>query len=492
MAKVSRKSQTAKKSTTAKKSQFSNNSSFYQAKTSPKLSQKHQVMKVEALDDRGAGIAYIKQGSKNLAVFIEGALVGETVRVQLIEQKAKYARAKLIAVEKTSELDQATAKRIDATCPHYQECGGCQLQHMSHQAQVEYKSETLKSLFQKMAGHAKQSLSSVIESQSFGYRRRVRISLLWDAKSQSLEFGFRKANTNQISMIETCPVLVPEIEALILPFKQLLSSFESPQSLGHLELVFDGAKVTALLRHVRKLAPQDHDVLLEFAKNQSINLYLQADKDKLEQVYGEPSIYQEAGVEIAFLPTDFIQVNQDINQKMINQAIEYLDLKPSDRVLDLFCGLGNFSLPIAKQVAHVVGVEGVDAMVARANQNAERNGIANIDFYQANLELSQKDTQWAMQKFDKIILDPARAGASGALEFIAQMAPERIVYISCNPATLARDSQELSQFGYQVEKLSMLDMFPQTKHLESMALFVKTNKPRKPVSRKAPPKKLVI
>ncbi|MGB2080118.1 MAG: 23S rRNA (uracil(1939)-C(5))-methyltransferase RlmD, partial [Vibrio sp.] len=241
--------------------------------------------------------------------------------------------------------------------------------------------------------------------------------------------------------------------------------------------VYDGEQVAVLLRHTQALTESAKESLMSFANQNQLALFLQPAPETIEQITGKPLSYSETDAKIDFLPTDFIQVNETVNQKMVAQAIEWLEIKPTDSVLDLFCGLGNFSLAIAKKAQSVVGVEGIEAMVLRAQINAKHNGLDNIRFYQANLEESQTDAAWAKQRFDKVILDPARAGASGVLAQLTEFSPSRLVYISCNPATLARDSQQLAELGYELKQLGMLDMFPQTRHLESMALFVKSNKP---------------
>ena len=224
---------------------------------------------------------------------------------------------------------------------------------------------------------------------------------------------------------------------------------------------------------LKALKGNEQKLLEQFAAENQASLYLMPESDELNRVVGESAHYLEAGVTIPFEPNNFIQVNQNVNQAMVEQALSWLELSEQDRVLDLFCGLGNFSLPMAKQVASVVGVEGVDVMVEKAANNAQVNGISNTAFYQANLEQDGSGQPWAAEKFDKILLDPARAGASGIIEQISVLGASRVVYVSCNPATLARDSQSLLNQGYKLQKLGMLDMFPHTSQLESMALFVK-------------------
>lgn len=451
---------------------------FYQAKKPQASRIQHQLVTIERLDHQGAGIAY----ENKKPIFVEGTLPGERVLVQVIEDKSKFAKAKLIRVE------QASDKRIDAFCPHYQTCGGCNLQHLSHEDQISHKSQSLTQLMTKFAGKALKKnaatngdlqLEAPIISSNNGYRRRARISLMFDIKTQKLQFGFRQKSSKNIANVTNCPVLEPQLNALLPGIKSLLDEMEQPRKLGHVEVVFDGMNKAMLLRHIAPLTSKEHQLLVEFAEQNDLTLYLSPNQGELHCVVGESLAYQETGSQIAFLPNDFIQVNQSVNQAMVKQAIDWLGLTSQDRVLDLFCGLGNFSFSLAKYAEHVVGVEGVDAMVQRATENAERNGIKNVEFYQADLEQDLRQAPWAKKQFNKVLLDPARAGASGIIERIAELGAQAVVYVSCNPATLARDSQNLLNQGYELHKLAMLDMFPHTSHLESMALFIKTGKVKK-------------
>lgn len=435
---------------------------FFQPKKKTQLNTKHQSVKVEKLDHHGAGIAY--QSKKPM--FIEGALPGEQVLVQLTESKSKFSRANLIKVQTPSQ------QRIEPFCPYYQECGGCNMQHLGIEHQREYKQQTLSQLMTKFAGQTAQLDAPIIGAEQ-GYRRRARISLHIDKKSKQLQFGFRKKQSKEIVTVAHCPVLTPELDELISPLYQLLKGFSHQECLGHVELVKGDNTRIIVLRHSKALKDKDQRALVEFAKANQVSLYLMPQSDQLDLVEGPQGHYLEAGVTIPFEPNNFIQVNQQVNESMVNQAMDWLELAESDRVLDLFCGLGNFSLPIAKQVKSVVGVEGIDAMVKKATDNAKLNKLDNAHFYQANLEEDFSGQSWANEKFDKVLLDPARAGASGVVEQLSELGATRVVYVSCNPATLARDSQSLLNQGYQLQKLGMLDMFPHTSHLESMALFVK-------------------
>ncbi len=435
---------------------------FFQPKKRSALDTKHQAVSIEKLDHLGAGIAYLNKKP----VFIEGALSGEEVLIQLTESKSKFARGKLIKILKPS------SQRIDAFCPHYAQCGGCDLQHLSLEAQTQHKQQALSQLMSKFAGQQLE-LSPPVTGCDKGYRRRARISVMWDKKARELKFGFRRKQSKDIVTVTDCAVLDPSLNKLLHELKGLLAQFKKPEQLGHVELVKGDNTSVLVLRHLSPLADKDLTALEKFAENHQLTLYVMPAANELNKLIGEQACYQEVGVTIPFLPSNFIQVNQQVNEKMVAQAIEWLDVKSGDRVLDLFCGLGNFSLPLAKLSKLVVGIEGVQEMVDIAKTNAQLNNIDNAEFYQANLEEELVNQNWAKEKFNRVLLDPARAGAAGIVEQLASFGAERIVYVSCNPATLARDSQSLLEQGYQLQKLGMLDMFPHTSHLESMALFVK-------------------
>ncbi|MFZ3511132.1 23S rRNA (uracil(1939)-C(5))-methyltransferase RlmD [Vibrio harveyi] len=436
---------------------------IFQPKKKTQLNTRHQAVQVERLDHHGAGIAYLKKKP----LFIDGALPGEEVVTQLVEEKSKFARGKLIKILKPSDA------RVEPFCPHYHECGGCDLQHLNYDQQLTHKQQTLRQLMRKFAG-SDIELDAPVLGESFGYRRRARVSLFVDKKTRQLHFGFRKKQSKQIAQVTDCPVLAPELNVLLPEIYSTLKAFKKPEQLGHVELVLGDNGPCVTLRHLSKLTEKETNTLVELAKRHNASLYLMPETDQLDLIEGEVPFYQEAGVTVPFTPNNFIQVNQAVNQKMVAQAVEWLDPQSDERVLDLFCGLGNFSLPIAKRAKHVVGVEGVAEMVEKAANNASLNQINNAQFYHANLEQDFEGQVWAAEQFDKVLLDPARAGASGIIDQVSALGAQRVVYVSCNPATLARDSQSLLEQGYQLTKLGMLDMFPHTSHLESMALFEKS------------------
>ncbi|MFT7052840.1 MAG: 23S rRNA (uracil1939-C5)-methyltransferase [Psychromonas sp.] len=437
-------------------------------KASPTNSIKNHILKnikVEKLDHRGRGLAYFQ----NKPLFIDGALAGELLEVQIVESKKRYSKAKIKKIIKASEL------RITAACPHYQECGGCDLQHLNQAAQIEIKSDGLLSLFKRFAKQVPQQLEEPIADKAWGYRRTARFGLQFDKKKKQLQMGFRRAQSNDLIDQKVCPVLLPALECLIVPLKILLNSLHGKADLGHVELLYSDQGAVVLLRHMKTLTSPDLKLITAFSEQQNVNFFGQASSNQSVCLAGEAQLsyhLPEWDCTLSFTPNDFLQVNSNINKKMVSQALQWLALEKTDSVLDLFCGLGNFTLPIARQVESVVGIEGVQQMVDRALVNAQLNNVHNARFYQADLSgenLIQQE--WAKQSFNKVLLDPARAGALDCLAFIAQKKPSHILYVSCDPLTLARDSQVLLDKGYKLDKLGLLDMFPQTAHMESMALF---------------------
>jgi len=429
---------------------------FYKAKKTTPV-RKTFPLSVDGLDQFGQGVGH-HQGK---ACFVEGMLPGEVGKVEVIEDKRHYMRAKLVT------LSSVSPERQEPRCPIYSTCGGCQQQHISESLQQRSKASALARLL-KPVGVEK--IDDVISAESWHYRRRTRLSLRVD-NTGKLIMGFRRKKSNEIISVQDCPVLVQRLNALLTPLHRCLSQLESATHLGHVELVAaDNSTVTMVLRHLRPLSSKDIKNLEQFSHNHSVSLFL-ADGQQQTLLRGEMPWYGIDQINLYFNPQGFIQVNAKINQQMIDNAIKWLDIKPTDRILDLFCGVGNFTLPLARFASSVTGVEGLAELVAKAEYNAQRNNITNAAFYQHNLEQDVSQQPWAKQGFTKVLLDPARAGAAEVMPYVCALQPECIVYISCNPATLARDSQIAGQQGYRVVKVTMLDMFPHTEHLESMVLF---------------------
>lgn len=413
---------------------------------------------VNDLDPFGQGVAR-HQGK---ALFVSGLLPQEQAEVVLVEDKKQYARAQV--KRRLSDSPQRQAPR----CPHFGICGGCQQQHASVELQQQSKRAALARLM-------KREVDDIIAASPWGYRRRARLSLNYQPKTQQLQIGFRKANSSEIVDVVQCPVLVPTLGALLPAVRECLSGLQSLRQLGHVELVQADNGPLMVLRHTAALPAADKEKLERFSQSHGLSLYLAPQSEILEQIRGEAPWYTSDGLRLVFSPRDFIQVNDGVNQLMVHTALEWLDIQPQDRVLDLFCGMGNFTLPLAKRAAQVVGVEGVPALVAKGQENAALNALHNVTFFHENLEEDVTRQAWAKHGFDKVLLDPARAGAAGVMLHIIKLAPRRVVYVSCNPATLARDSDVLLQAGYTIQRLAMLDMFPHTGHLESMVLFEHKN-----------------
>lgn len=409
---------------------------------------------VNDLDSFGQGVA--RHNGKTL--FIPGLLPHESADVAITEDKKQYAKAQV-----KRRLNDSP-DRVTPRCPHFGICGGCQQHHASIELQQRSKSAALSRLMNN-------DVTEVIADAPWGYRRRARLSLNFQPKTQQFQMGFRKSASSDIVDVRQCPILVPQLEALLPDLRACLGSLQGIRHLGHVELVQADSGTLMILRHTAPLSRADNEKLERFSHSKGLSLYLAPQSEILETVSGQTPWYESNGLRLNFSPRDFIQVNAGVNQKMVASALEWLDVQPGDRVLDLFCGMGNFTLPLATRAASVVGVEGVPALVEKGRENAQQNGLHNVTFFHENLEEDVTRQPWAKNGFDKILLDPARAGAAGVMQHIIKLQPGRVVYVSCNPATLARDSEALLRAGYQIQRLAMLDMFPHTGHLESMVLF---------------------
>ncbi|NDL61219.1 23S rRNA (uracil(1939)-C(5))-methyltransferase RlmD [Acerihabitans arboris] len=414
------------------------------------------------LDGFGQGVAR-HQGK---TIFIPGLLPGEQAEVRITEDQRQFSRGRV-----TKRLNDSP-QRVTPRCPHYGVCGGCQQQHISQQLQQRSKAATLRSLLTRETGAAIGDVVSV-GADAYGYRRRARLGLEYRQKSRALAMGYRQARSSDVVDITRCPILAGGLEQLLAPLKELLAGLRAVKRLGHVELVMADNGPLVVLRHLDALAGEDRQRLLDFASRRRVMMWLAAGGDSLECLWGEPPVYQIDDLRLQFSPRDFIQVNDEVNRRMVALALEWLEPGADERVLDLFCGMGNFTLPLAKRCGQVIGVEGVAALVANGQYNAQQNLLSNVTFFHDNLEEDVAAKSWADRGFDKILLDPARAGALGVMSHIAAWSPRRIVYVSCNPTTLARDSKVLMASGYVPARVAMLDMFPHSGHLESMTLFLK-------------------
>jgi len=423
---------------------------------------KKQRLSIERLANDGRGIAFL-QGR---TWFVSGALAGEDVEARVLGAHGKVVEAR------TERVFTANASRREAPCVHAGKCGGCSLQHLPHDEQLALKQRMLAEQLTRVAGVEPDEWAPPLTGPEFGYRRRARIAVRWDARAKRLDVGFRAAGSQDIVAIDHCLVLVQALQPIMSGLPSMLRQLSNPKALGHVEL-FSGSANAVLLRHMAPLNDTDVQVLRDFCSTHQAQLWLHGDAEPqpvdLTQTLGYR--LQQWDLELAYRPGDFVQVNAGVNEAMVAQALEWLAPQADERVLDLFCGLGNFALPLARQVREVVAVEGVKTMVERAAQNAASNKLHNAAFFQADLSQPLVDATWAKQGFAAVLLDPPRDGAFEVVRKLSGLGAKRLVYVSCNPATLARDTVELMKQGYRLKRAGILDMFPQTAHVEAMALF---------------------
>ncbi|AIS17106.1 23S rRNA methyltransferase [Pseudomonas rhizosphaerae] len=423
---------------------------------------KKQRLPIERLASDGRGIAFFE----GRTWFVSGALAGEQVEARVLNAHGKIVEARCERVLVASEL------RRPAPCPHFGICGGCSIQHLPHDQQLALKQRLLAEQFSRVAGIEPQEWAAPLSGPELGYRRRARLAVRWDPKARHLAVGFRAAASQDIVDITQCQVLVPALQPVVEQLPALLRSFAKPQVLGHVEL-YAGTALALLVRHTAALADTDLDALLAFCAGLHMQLWLHGEDEPAPVHAGESLGFVLAPwhLQLAYRPGDFVQVNAAVNDAMIAQALEWLAPKPDERVLDLFCGLGNFALPLAQRSREVVAVEGVAAMVQRAADNAAGNNLHNTGFFQSDLSQPLDAAEWAREGFSAVLLDPPRDGAFEVVRTIRALGAQRLVYVSCNPATLARDTVELLRQGYRLKRAGILDMFPQTAHVEAMALF---------------------
>jgi 23S rRNA (uracil1939-C5)-methyltransferase len=449
-------------------------------KAAPKSSNvgQNSTVTISRLDFNGCGVA----SYKNKSIFIDGTLPNETVIAKIFEQKSKYFRGKLLEVVTPSE------KRVDAECQHFLKCGGCDLQHLVIDEQLSFKQQKVIELFARNNivlkaenDDQKQALlwQETLSGESWHYRRKARIGVQYN-KAGQVTVGFRQRGSNQLVSIKKCMVLNEHLSEIFNPLRKLLDKLSGHNSVGHVEVIFTDV-VTVIVRQLVTLSEQDKVYWMAFSESHHCQIMFDYG-DKITPITRyEPLTYSlncqdEKTTNIHFSADDFIQVNHDVNTQMVNQAIDWLALDEKDKVLDLFCGLGNFSLPIAQLVESVTGIEGVDKMVEQAKSNAIENSIQNTQFYQADLNSDWSSHLWATEHYDKALLDPARAGAYQAIEQLVKFNIQTLLYVSCDPTSLAKDSALLLSHGYKIDKISLIDMFSQTKHIETMVLFTQQEK----------------
>jgi 23S rRNA (uracil1939-C5)-methyltransferase len=427
---------------------------------------KKQLLQIDKLANDGRGIGY----ADGRTWFVAGALAGEQVEARVLAARSKVVEARV------ERVLLASALRRTPVCAVAGRCGGCTLQHLPHAEQLQLKQQSLTEQLQRVAGVQPLEWAAPLTGPELGYRRRARIAVRWDIKRKYLDVGFRAAASQDIVPIGSCPVLVPELQAIAQALPSMLQGLQRPERIGHIEL-FSGTVSVLLLRHTAELVAEDAQRLRDFCQEQQVQLWWQGSGEPFPDNPQSTCGYalEAYALQLQWQPGDFVQVNAAINAAMLEQAFNWLDPQPDERVLDLFCGLGNFALPLAQRVREVVAVEGVASMVQRAQANAQANGLQNIQVCQADLSQPLVQATWMKQGFSAVLLDPPRDGALEVVRQMRALGAQRVVYVSCNPATLARDAAELIAQGYCLQRAGILDMFPQTAHVEAMALFVKAD-----------------
>jgi len=440
-----------------------------------KLDLTPREIQIESMAHDGRGVGRDDDGK---VVFVDFALPGEKVRYVPVMHRKSYLFGTTIEVLEPSE------HRIEPKCTVFGDCGGCVLQHLDEDVQIKYKQQQLLENFKKIGDVQPQSLFEPMTGKRWGYRRRARLGAKFVPKKGGMIVGFRERNSSYIQPTDQCEVLYPEVSEMFPDLRNTLEKTSCQDKIPQVEISVADNAVVMIVRHLETFVQNDLDLLTEFAKRNSLQLFLQPGNLKsVHPLYPEnpePLFYEfeEFDIKVEFLPTDFIQVNAGINDQLVAKAIDLLDIRQNDRVLDLFCGVGNFTLPLAQRSNYVVGVEGDQALVNRAIHNKDLNGLANVDFYFGDLfkedMCPSSHGDWLDQKFDKILLDPPRSGATEMIKRLPQFGASKVVYVSCGPATLARDAGVMvNEHGYRMTYAGVIDMFPHTAHVESIAVFEK-------------------
>ncbi len=418
----------------------------------------------------GRGVARIE----GKATFIEGALPGEVVRFRYLNRHRNYDIGRLI------EVVTPSPDRVTPRCPHFGVCGGCSLQHMTPGVQLTAKQQILVEQLERLGKVKPETWLAPLAGPAWGYRRRARLGVRRVPSKGGVQVGFREKRKSFIANLESCAVLAPRVSALLPALRQLITNLSCPDRIPQVEVAVGDNDTALVFRHLVPLTENDRTQLHVFGEQHGMQIYLQPHgPESLETLWPNdptPLYYRlpEFEVSIQFRPTDFIQVNAELNAAMVRQALALLELKSEDRVLDLFSGLGNFTLPLARRAGQVLGIEADAELIEGARANAARNDLNNVEFRTGNLYDEAGPSPWEGYTFNKLLLDPPRSGAMEAIRRLAEPLPERIVYVSCYPATLARDAEYLVRvLGYRLAAAGAMDMFPHTSHVESMALFVR-------------------
>lgn len=434
-----------------------------------RLPQEPVTASVERLTHDGRGIAIID----GKTTFIDGALPGETVSFQYTRKRGQLDEGQLVEVITPSPERQAAA------CPHFGVCGGCSQQHIPSETQLALKQTMLLEQFKHFGGITPAEILPPLTGPEYGYRHKARLGVRYVEKKGLALVGFCEKNGRYVADMHSCQVLAAPMGALIQPLRELITKLAARSELPQIEVAIDDEQCALVFRHLSPLSTEDREHLREFGITHKLMLFLQpAGPDSIHLFYN-PTDSEELhyslpafNLQFCFDPNVFTQINPAINRQLVSRAIDLLELQTDDTVLDLFCGLGNFTLPLARRAQYVVGIEGSDALVELAKRNASHNDINNVEYHSADLTQDMSGTDWGQRQYTKCLIDPPRSGAEEILPLIAGLNIPRLAYVSCNPATLARDAGVLvNQHGYQLQQAGIINMFPHTKHVESIAVF---------------------
>ena len=423
------------------------------------------ILSIDALDAEGRGVARNPEGK---VVFVEGALPHERAAVHVFREKRKFDLAR------TTSVIEASAGRREPRCPHFGVCGGCATQHADERTQMAAKQRWLEDCLERIGKVKPETLLPIVYGPEWGYRHRARLSVR-HVQSRGAMVGFRERRSTHVADMHECHVLPERVSGLISPLRALVENLSIRERLPQIEVAVGDNAVVLVFRHLLPLTDADHLALKDFSETHQIHVWLQpAGPDSAHPFHPAASELHydlpEFGVRIRFRPTEFTQVNFAMNRVLVSRAVRLLDPQPGERIADLFCGLGNFSLPLAAKGAQVVGFEGSAGLVERARQNAAANDLVAqfeaVDLFKNGIA--------AWGPFDKLLIDPPREGAIEVVKALPPEWPRRIVYVSCDPATLARDAGVLVHTkGWRLAAAGVVNMFPHTAHVESIALFVR-------------------
>jgi 23S rRNA (uracil1939-C5)-methyltransferase len=436
---------------------------------------------IKSLDMEARGVGHLKNedGTQGKVIFVEGALPGEQVSFETLRKKKNWESGRMVTLRRASSM------RVDPACPHFDHCGGCSMQHLEPSAQVAIKQRVLEDNLWHLGKVKAETIMRPLQGPTWGYRYRARLAVRYVPRKETVLVGFHEKNSSYVADMTDCKILPPHIARLLVPLRELVRALSIYAQMPQVEVAV-GEEVTALvLRNMAPLTAADEALVKAFADKWDIQWWLQpAGPDTVYPFYPlDKQLYYtlpEFGIRMPFKPTDFTQVNHQINRVLVHKALGLLEVQPGERVADLFCGLGNFTLPLATQAREVVGIEGSTALTTRAQENARANGLADkTTFYTRNLFELTKNDLVALGKFDRMLVDPPRDGAVALAVALAELSethpellPRRIVYVSCSPSTLARDAGILvHRAGYVMRKAGVANMFPHTSHVESIGVF---------------------